>query len=370
MDIDDFLDRELADLGLLTDKAEKSEEKPEIIEVPQIKGDFEQEETEPSSLFDSIKDKLNKGNLEEAERLYLQLWHIFQTQKLNWNKDIYGQLYSLSRQFSSVISQAYNEAKRKSDRIHELMSRARVLLREGKKEMPLKLYNEIQEINASIPNVFFEEKRRIGEKIMDFYREIKNTTDNELLKRVYTLLQEINQLIGNIDISMSRNDSINAIVNYNKCIELYIQIPEGFLRHKNPIGMKILDIYKNLSINTEISNLQRQLPPVQFPKQTSIPLNIPRQMPYREVGKKEPLGVSRIKKAYNQKQELLDRKKELQKELLNKKKELLDKKKKRAKENIEKGFYNEAVRDIDEALAIEPKDVTALVYRAKLKTLQ
>jgi len=358
MDIDEFLDRELADLGLLTDKAEKSEEKPEIIEVPQIREDFIKEELEPTSLFDSIKNNLNKGNLEEAEQSYLQLWHTFQRQKLNWNKEIYEQLHALSRQFSSVITQAYSEVKRKSEHIHELMGRARALLKEGKKEMPLKLYNEIQEINASIPNVFFEEKRMLGERLTDFYRELKNTTDNELLKRVYALLQEISQLIGRINISISRNDSINAIVSYNKCIELYIQIPEGFLMHKNSIGIKILDIYKNLSIHTEISNLQSQLYPIQFPKQLPITSNIPRQRNYAK--------VSAIKREREQKQELLERKSEL----LNKKKELLDKKKRRAKENIEKGFYNEAVRDIDGALAIEPKDAEAIVYRAKLKTLQ
>ena len=49
---------------------------------------------------------------------------------------------------------------------------------------------------------------------------------------------------------------------------------------------------------------------------------------------------------------------------------LLKEKKERAKRNIEKGFYSEASRDIEEALKIEPKDAEAKAINAKIKTLE
>src|SRR3989338_4242093 len=172
MDIDEFLDRELSDLGLQTDSAEK----------PEILPEFQESE---SSLMGSIRDNLGKGNIEQAEQAYLQLWHILSQQKLKWNKELYGQLAILSRQFSGVLSQSYSDAKRKSDHIMELISRAKVALQQGRKEAPFKLYSEIQEIFSSIPNAFFEEKKAIESQVSDFYKELKSTTDNELLKRVY-----------------------------------------------------------------------------------------------------------------------------------------------------------------------------------------
>jgi len=117
MDIDEFLDRELSDLGLQTDKTEKLETEPWI-----------KEEFEPSPLVENIKTNLSKGNLEQAEQSYVQLWHVLMEQKLRWNKELYEQLSFLNRQFSSTLNYAYNEVKKKADHIYELINRARASL--------------------------------------------------------------------------------------------------------------------------------------------------------------------------------------------------------------------------------------------------
>ncbi len=323
MDIDEFLDRELSDLGLQTDKTDKQE-----IELPQFKEQFE-----PSPLFENIKANLSRGNLEEAEQAYVQLWHILMQQKLKWNKELYEQLLIVSRQFSSTLNESYNEVKRKSNQIYDLISKARASLKEGRKDMPFKLYAEIESINNSIPNVFFEQKKILQEQIMAFYTELRSTTDNELIRRVSSLIQEINQLIDKINLAIRANDIINAIVNYNKCIELYNQVPEGFLMHKNSIGMRLLEIYKSLSIYNEISNLQKQLSEKPSPQQTqALQQSTPVSAPTKSI--------------------------------------LLHTKKERAKRNIEKGFYNDAAKDIQEALQIEPNDAEAKAIHAKIKTLQ
>ena len=314
MDIDGFLERELSELGLPTEKTEQ----PDALELPHFQEDFE-----PSRLFGNIKANLSRGSLDEAEQSYIRLWHILLQQKLKWNKELYEQLSILSRQFSSALNQAYSEVKRKADHIYELISRAKSSLKEGKKEIPFKLYSEIEKINNSIPNVFFDEKKIIQKQISEFYKELRTAMDNELIKRVSSLIQEINNLVNEINLAIRANDMINAIVNYNKCIELYIQVPEGFLRHKNSIGMRLLEIYKSLSIHTEISGLQKQLTQQPSQQMTASAKSI-----------------------------------------------LLNTKKEHAKRNIEKGFYNEASKDIEEVLQLEPKDAEAKALYAKIKTLQ
>lgn len=328
MDIDEFLDRELSDLGLQTDKTEK------IDAGEPFQGQFE-----PSPLVENIKANLSKGNLEQAEQAYAQLWHLLMGQKLKWNRELYDQLAALNRQFSSTLNNAYNEVKRKAEQINELISRARASLREGKKELPFKLYSEIGEISNSIPNVFFEEKRVIQEQIAGFYNELKNVTDNELVKRISALIQETNYVMDKITVSVRSNDMVNAIVNYNKCIELYNQIPEGFLRHKNSMGIRLLDIYKSLSISTEISSLQNQL------SQQTNQLQFQQRIPSSSFAQSNKPGFPS-------------------------KSMLASAKKERAKRNIEKGFYNEASKDIQEALQLEPNDAEARAIHAKIKTLQ
>ena len=325
MNIDEFLDRELSEIASPTDSAEKPE-----ISAPQLK-DFD-----ASPLFENATANLIKGNLDEAEQSYAQLWRMLVQQKLKWNKELYGQLAVLSRQFSSILAQAYNDVKRKANQIFELISRARAAVKEGKREQPFKLYSEIQEINNSIPNVFFEEKRLLQEQIMEFYKELKNTTDNELLKRVSILVQEINQLMDKINNSIRANDVLNAIPNYNKCIELYNQVPEGFLRHKNSIGMKLLDIYKSLSIYAEISSLQKQL--TQQPSQHPLQFQ---QAPAQNI----TFPTSQTGQIS------------------------LSARKERAKIKMEKGLYDEAINEIQEALQLDPKDAEAKALHAKIKTL-
>lgn len=324
MDIDEFLDRELSDLGLQTDISEKKEPSSELIQ------------SESSPLFDSIRNNLGKGDIEQAEQAYLQLWHILSQQKLKWNKELYDQLNALGRQFAGILNQAYADVKRKSEHINELIGRAKAALQQGRKEAPFKTYSEIQEIFNSIPNAFFEEKRLIEAQVADFYRELKGTTDNELLKRIYALIAEMGQLIDRINNALRASDMINATVNYNKCIELYNQVPEGFLRHKNSIGMRLIEIYRSLSIYNEISSLQRQL--VQMPQQQQM------QQPMQS----QPMQNS----SFSQRPAPMSAPKE------------------RAKRNMEKGFYNEASKDIQEALKIDANDAEAKALHAKIKTLQ
>ncbi|MBI3035052.1 hypothetical protein HYY71_01910 [Candidatus Woesearchaeota archaeon] len=336
MDIDEFLDREFSGLDLSADKAEKDEQ----IGLPQVKGEFE-----ASPLFENIKASLSKGRLEQAEQAYVQLWHILLQQKLKWDKELYEQLAMLSRQFSGALNSASNEIKKKSEHIYEMISRARAALKEGKKELPFKIYSEIEEISNSVPSVFFEEKRIIEEQVMDFYKELKNTTDNELVKRVSVLVQEVNRLIDKISLAIRSNDMTNAIVNYNKCIELYNQVPEGFLKHKNQAGMRILELYKSISIQAEISSLQQQL------SQKAVQQQFQPQQQARQ--QFQPgLPMQAVQQPNIPKSALLNAKKE------------------RAKRNIEKGFYNEAYKDIEEALQLEPNDAEAKALNAKIKTLQ
>ena len=196
------------------------------------------------------------------------MWQSLIQQKLRWNKEIYDNLITSSRQFSGMLNKSYSEAKRKSENIQSLIGKARTALREGKKDVSFKVYSEISRIESSIPNVFFEEKQRVWEQMMDFYKELKTVTDNELVKRVSGLITEISTSIDRLNMAMSSKDTKEAAKQYAKCIELYSQIPEGFLMYKNSIGMKLLEAYKLLSIQSEISNLQVQLniPQMQRPQ--------------------------------------------------------------------------------------------------------
>jgi len=251
MDIDEFLDREYSEIGLITDKTKKFETETEF---PGLKEDFEN-----TKLFENIKISLSRGDLDKAEQNYIQLWELLSLQKLKWNKELYMQLLTLNKEFLNTLNKSYFDTKRKIENIKQLISQAREYLRAGKKDISFKLYSQIEGIDTSIPNAFFEEKILLREQILEFYRELRIATDIELVKRVSILIQQLNGLLVKINDSIKANDMANAITNYVKSIEIYNQVPEGFLRYKGPLGLNLVEFYKSLSIYAEISNLQRQL---------------------------------------------------------------------------------------------------------------
>lgn len=354
MDIDEFLDRELADLG--SDfKEENKEEKSADSQLRDAK--------EQSPLIENIESDLSKGSLEEAEQSYMQLWHLLAQQKLEWNKGIYEQLRSLSIRVSGILSQAHQETKRKASQIMELISRGRNAMKEGKKDMPLKIYAEVQETNNSIPNVFFEEKKMVQEQVMDYYREITRANDAELIKKVAALAQEVSQLLDKASSYIKSNDFANASSSYDKCLQLYNQIPEGFILFRSQAGARLLEIYKNLSIQAQIASLQKQLGQLPQARQSPMQMLQPRvkyQKPVEQeyhAPKARPAAVQKtqqrkpVKEPYSRQS-------------------MLEKKREQAKKNIKKGFYNEAWKNTEEALQIDPKDAEAKALRAKIKTLQ
>ena len=366
MDIDEFLDRELADLGhdgsySSAQSNMQPAQQPGVQQAPQA--------DDSSPLLESIKSSLGKGNLEEAEQAYIQLWRVLMQQKIKWNRGIYEQIFMLSRQFLATLDQAFNETKSKSGQISELIGRGRNALHDKKKDMAIRIYGQIQEINNSIPNVFFEEKKILKDQIEDFYKDLSNVTENELIQKVSELVQQISQIMEKISASINSNDIAAASADYNKCIELYNQMPEGFLRQKNPLGVRLLEIYKSLSISSEMFELQKQLGsrpiiPRETPRNYSAShqssSHFSRERRYSSTDRQgfPPAAPQRKSPEETGKPETLSRP------------GLLKRKREMAKKNIKKGFYNAAWKNIEDALEIDSKDAEAITLKAKIKTLQ
>src|SRR3989338_1700670 len=227
MDVDEFLDRELSELGLVTDKA-KDANISVSAGADANKGadnvnfnDLKSETSSSSPLFENIASNFNKGSIEDADKYYSQLWQILFQQKLKWSKELYDQMITLNNHLIEALGRSYSESKKSAARIYELIKNARDSLKEGKKEASYKIYSEIEELDRSIPSVFFEEKRVIREQINMLSEELRIATNNELVKRVSALVQDINKLIDKANAMINFNDFANAVLSYNQCLESY-----------------------------------------------------------------------------------------------------------------------------------------------------
>ncbi|HLG24900.1 MAG TPA: hypothetical protein VI564_08270 [Candidatus Nanoarchaeia archaeon] len=341
MDIDDFLDRELVDLNVPETEIEK------IVphdRMPALNGS-----TETYQIFEAIKNNLAKGSLEEADEECVRLWHLLLDQKLEWNKQLYEQLSILTRQFSTALNSAYDEVKRKAQDVYQLINKGRTALKEGKTDSAFKAYSEMQYINDSIPNVFFEEKKIIGDQIVLYYKELRDVTDYNLIRRVSSLVKNTSELIEKSNSAIRQRNIPSAVLSYNKALTEYKQIPEGFLRHKNILGMRIIEIYKYLSIENTMSDLQKHL--MQGPSHASE--NIPQagqSYPQMRATSGKNSAEPSVPKQGNE--------------------ALASLKKEEAKKYIQRGAYSQAIKEIEDSIALNPNDPESKALKAKIKTLQ
>jgi len=235
MDVEDFLERELAGLGLET--------------IPEI-GPLKKAEPKPIT---------SKTALDKAEKDYMEFWQKIALHEVKWDKESYDNMINMTRQFSLELNKGSQELKAKKETILSQVGRVRALLKENKKELAMKSFSETQSIADSIPGVFFEEKKVITDAVNELAGEIKQFEDNESMRNAYSSMGQIGQLIEQTMKSIATNDMQNASMLYSSAIQAFVKLPEGFSIHKFRIGAKLLEIYKRISIHNEISQLQRHL---------------------------------------------------------------------------------------------------------------
>ncbi len=241
MDIDKFLDRELSDIDISNQ-------------------DFgESLQTEQHQSMSLGQASLKTDRLSQIEYSYTQLWSSVLQKRMSWNREIYEQIFSLNNELFSALSKEYDNAKARINEINGLLARGKSYISSGNREESMKVYLDIQQKISMVHDLFFEEKKGVNEKIMDFYKDLKILADNELIRKTYGIVQEVNQLLDSANSSLSRKDFRSAIESYNKCCDAFMQLPSGFAKYKNNLGTRLLEIYKNISIHAEIASLQKLL---------------------------------------------------------------------------------------------------------------
>ena len=235
MNVDDFLEKELAGLGI--------DNKEEAVDLPR----------KPEARVS------NKVGLDRAEQDYMDFWQKIALHEVKWDKGSYDDIINMTKHFSSELNKGFQELKIKKETIISQAGRVRQMLKENKKEMAMKSFKEIQALADSIPGAFFEEKKNILDAVNDLAREVKQFNDNDAVKSAYFTLNQIGQLMDQTVRSISSSDMQGAISLYSKAIQSFVKLPEGFLMQKFQIGAKLLEIYKRLSIHNEISELQKHL---------------------------------------------------------------------------------------------------------------
>jgi len=336
MDIDEFLDREIQD---------KKEDIEKDVSSQEIKeGDVEKETTSNLKKEEIIEEPISSQPTKEdgSIKLYIDLWGKVSGAKFKWDNNLYNQMDKAADKVKEELSKSLLTIEREKDAIKRLISKAYAELRYNNYEAAAKLYSQISDLRNKFPDYFLEEKKELNRDIFQLYQKLHDQIDSKFIIDFIRSIEKINNFIkdafSNLDIDIDKAKNF-----YEKALGLYKDLPNGFLPQKLELGKQLLTLYKDLSVQTQIENLQSQLSK--------------KAAGYKYIGSDDRLKrLSEIIKAGHIKRPSLLRPEKQGKTLLPR---LIERKLDRARVNLKKGLYLEAKKNIEAILKVDSENEEA-----------
>ena len=331
MDIDEFLDKELQ-----SEKEEEAKEKAagKAAEKPEM-------EDVSNEKKDSVK-------------RFLDLWGKISEAKFKWDEKVYKELNDAGEGIKKELDNITLAVGRQKKAIKRLIGKALNEIENKNYDAAAKLYSEISDMRDKIPEFMLEEKKELNNEIFALYEKLHNNIDAKFIKDFKASLLEVDNVINDSSSAMGTGDIEKSKLLYEKALESYRALPNGFLQKKIELGSKLLGLYKELSIRTQIYELQEQLGIGSFSYANADRL---RKLSEMVRGREGNYGKGPIDGAAINEQHVPS------KALLN---SLIARKLQRAKINLEKELYEDARKNLDAVLKVDPRNAEAKELLSKI----
>jgi len=337
MDIDEFLDKEVQ--ATEKEDIEKDVSSQEIKEV-----DVEKETTSKLKKERIIEELSSSQPIKEEGSIksYFDLWNKVSEAKFKWDNDLYNEVDKAAVKVKEELSSSLLTIEREKNAIKRLISKALTELRHNNYEAATKLYSQISDTRNKFPDYFLEEKKELNRDIFRLYQKLHDQIDSKFIIDFKESIEKINSFIRDAFSNLD-NDIDKAKNFYEKALELYKDLPNGFLPQKLELGKQLLTLYKDLSVHTQIENLQSQLSK--------------KAVGYKYISSDDRLKrLSEIIKTGHIKRPSLLRPEKQGKTLLPR---LIERKLDRARVNLKKGLYLEAKKNIEAILRVDSENEEA-----------
>jgi|TARA_B100001964_G_C14216624_1_gene593110 tetratricopeptide (TPR) repeat protein len=239
MDIDDFLDKEV-----------QVEKKEEIEDVSS--------QTAEQSV-DDVKDTTSESNETDTVKNYFQLWSKVSEAKFKWDEKLHDELKKQENDVKAEVDKSLLTAGRDKKEIKRLIGKALTELENKNYSAATKLYSEISDMKDKFPDFLLQEKKEINKEIFLLYEKLHDQIDLKFINDFKDSIAHISSLINDSSSSLNMGDIAKAKALYENALKTYKSLPNGLLQEKIGLGNGLLKLYKDLSIQTQIKELQHQL---------------------------------------------------------------------------------------------------------------
>ncbi len=313
-----------------------------------------------------------KGEKDDIKR-YFELWEKISEMKFKWSNELYDEVNKARDKAKQKLSRLLPDVGRDKNTIRHLIGKTRNELQNKNFEAATRSYSEISKLRDSFPDFLLEEKKEINKEIFRLYEELRDKIDLKFIDDFKESIAKADNLAKNSFSNLRMGKVEEAKNSYEEALKAYKDLPNGFLDRKMELGNKLLELYKELSISTQIKDLERQLG-----KELA--------RGYKHVSQDNLKRLSEIAKNAHSKQSFVGREKvkerssvledlramsggkhSMNKILLSK---LIERKLDRAKTSLRRGLYSEAKKNIDAVLKVDPGNIEAKKLLGSLHVVQ
>lgn len=344
MNIDEFLEKELEII-----KKEDIAEKPVVSDSSQEGGYTKKEGIAEKPI---VIDASREG---EYIKHFFDLWGKVAEAKFKWDGNLYSEINRAAEKVKEQLDNVLLELGKDKKAIKKLIGKALIEIENKNYEAAAKLYSEISDMRNKFPDFLLEDKKELNREIFMLYGKLHDQIDLKFIEDFKGSIAKVKEFIRNSMLSIDDGDTEKAKVMYENALEAYKSLPNGFLQQKMELGSELLKLYKDLSIQTQITELQQQLstPNINYAHlrgdsklvQLSEIIKHKRALTDTYL----PNSVQSIR-AVSLQPHIPD------KPLLS---QLISRKLKRARINMEKELYSEVKRNIDAVLKVDPDNAEA-----------
>jgi len=326
MDIDEFLDKEI--------QGEKKEDTGEADSQASIEGPSASDATEESA----EETVVSQATETDAIKHYIQLWNKVSEVKFKWDSKLYDDLNKEGDKVKGELDRSLSTVEGQKKAIKRLIGKAISELENRNYEAATKLYSEISNMRNNLPAYFLEEKKELNREVFLLYEKLHDKIDSRFINDFKESIVKVHNFIKDSFSSLAMRDMEKAKIFYEKALGIYKDLPNGFLSEKMKLGDDMLKLYKDLSIQAQIKDLQQHLSKEAISGDDKTGH-------LSEIIKKRNLERKKTENPGIHSKTLLPR--------------LIARKFDRAKISLKKGLYSEAKRNIEAILKVDPENIEA-----------
>jgi hypothetical protein len=238
MNIDEFLDKETTHLG----------GKTKLINTSDVAANKE-EEQDLFKQIQAVRDQISQKKIGPASKEFstLRERYVDVTKKqMQQSQFLFDELMKINSELITNIEQQSQESLKKINLIKLLIANAKESLNKNMVDDANKIYSEIKQIYNQIPELFYEEKRKINEEILTFYILLSRYNEILLIQLFMRKKSEIKSLMSSAKEHLKSGNHELIKEDFDKISESYSQLPDGFAHDKAVIYMDILKLFSSV----------------------------------------------------------------------------------------------------------------------------